>query len=158
MRRSRRIWRRWGMGEWVEITLGKVCSKIGSGATPRGGSSVYLEKGPYALIRSQNVHNDGFRCEGLAFISEAHAAELANVEVLEGDVLLNITGASAARACPVDPSVLPARVNQHVAIIRPDPARLDSRFLLYCLMSPRMQERLLAWAASGATRNALTKA
>lgn len=146
------------MGEWVEITLGKVCSKIGSGATPRGGSSVYLEKGPYALIRSQNVHNDGFRCEGLAFISEAHAAELANVEVLEGDVLLNITGDSVARACQVDPSVLPARVNQHVAIIRPDPARLDSRFLLYCLISPRMQERLLAWAASRTTRNALTKA
>jgi type I restriction enzyme S subunit len=144
-------------GEWAPIVLGDVCSKIGSGATPRGGSDVYLPSGPYALIRSQNVHNDGFHHEGLAYISEQHASELANVEVLEGDVLLNITGDSVARACQVDRGVLPARVNQHVAIIRPDPERLDPCFLRYLLVSPEMQVKLLSWAGSGGTRNALTK-
>ena len=49
------------------------------------------------------------------------------------------------------------RVNQHVAILRPDPAKLDPRFLRYFLVSPDMQTRLLAWAGSGGTRNALTK-
>ncbi len=142
---------------WQPIRLGAVCTKIGSGATPRGGSGVYLENGPYALIRSQNVYNNGFSHDGLAYISEEHAAELANVEVLEGDVLLNITGDSVARACQVDPSVLPARVNQHVAIIRPDPHKLDPCFLRYFLVSPSTQRKLLSWAASGGTRNALTK-
>ena len=144
-------------GEWTRINLGTVCTKIGSGATPRGGSEVYLERGPYALIRSQNVHNDGFRRDGLAYISEQHAAELDNVEVLENDVLLNITGDSVARACQVDKRVLPARVNQHVAIIRPDPNQLDPRFLRYVLVSPEMQSELHSWAGSGGTRNALTK-
>ncbi len=37
---------------WTTIRLGEVCTKIGSGATPRGGSGVYLDSGPYALIRS----------------------------------------------------------------------------------------------------------
>jgi len=144
-------------GEWVPIVLGEVCTKIGSGATPRGGADVYLEAGPYALIRSQNVHNDGFHRDGLAYIGGDHAAELAHVEVLEGDVLLNITGDSVARACQVPRDVLPARVNQHVAIIRPDPRRLHPRFLRYFLVSPKMQAKLLSWAGSGGTRNALTK-
>jgi type I restriction enzyme S subunit len=93
----------------------------------------------------------------LAYIREQHATELANVEVLKGDVLLNITGDSVARTCQVDPGVLPARVNQHVAIIRPNPDKLDPRFLRYFLVSPEMQSKLMSWAGSGGTRNALTK-
>jgi len=144
--------------EWSPLRLGDVCTKIGSGATPRGGSEVYLEQGPFALIRSQNVYNDGFHRNGLAYIGEKHAAELEGVEVSRNDVLLNITGDSVARACQVDPCVLPARVNQHVAIIRPDPEKLDPRFLRYVLVSPETQSRLLSWAGAGGTRNALTKA
>jgi type I restriction enzyme S subunit len=145
-------------GEWTTFRLGAVCTKIGSGATPRGGSGVYLDKGRYSLIRSQNVYNDGFRADGLAFIGIKHATELSNVELLRNDVLLNITGDSVARCCQVDESVLPGRVNQHVAIIRPNPDKLDPRFLRYSLVSPEMQALLLSWAAAGATRNALTKA
>ena len=143
--------------DWASINLGRACTKIGSGATPRGGKDVYLANGRYALIRSQNVLNDGFRHEGLAYVGEQHASELSSVEVLDGDVLLNITGDSVARACQVDPHVLPARVNQHVAIIRPAPGKLDPCWLRYLLVSPEMQTKLLSWAASGGTRNALTK-
>ena len=137
--------------------LGDVCTKIGSGATPRGGRDVYLAEGPYTLVRSQNVYNDGFHRDGLAFIGERHADELKNVEIFQEDVLLNITGDSVARVCQVAPDVLPARVNQHVAIIRPDSVNLDAGYLRYCLVTPEMQTLLLSWAGSGGTRNALTK-
>lgn len=143
--------------KWGAIRLGNVCTKIGSGATPRGGSGVYLQQGEITLIRSQNVYNEGFRREGLVFITPEHAQELAQVEVIPGDVLLNITGDSVARCCQVDKAVLPARVNQHVSIIRPDPQKLNARFLRYCLASPHTQARLLSWAGSGGTRAALTK-
>ncbi len=144
-------------GEWRKVALGDVCTKIGSGATPRGGKDVYIDEGPYTLIRSQNIYNDGFHRDGLAFIGEGHASELQNVEVFEEDVLLNITGDSVARVCQVVPDVLPARVNQHVAIIRPDSVNLDAGYLRYYLVSPEMQAMLLSWAGSGGTRNALTK-
>ncbi len=144
-------------GEWTTIRLGAACTKIGSGATPRGGSSVYLDQGDVALIRSQNVHNDGFHHDGIVFLTAEHADQLANVEVAAGDVLLNITGDSVARACQVDPAVLPARVNQHVAIVRTDPKQLWPRFLRYFLVSPAMQANMLQMAGAGATRNALTK-
>ncbi len=144
-------------GEWDKTSLGDVCTKIGSGATPRGGRDVYLESGPYSLIRSQNVYNDGFRRDGLAFIGEHHADALENVEIFEGDVLLNITGDSVARVCQVPTDALPARVNQHVAIVRPDSTVLDPEYLRYYLVSADMQTLLLSWAGSGGTRNALTK-
>lgn len=144
-------------GEWRDLILGEVCTKIGSGATPRGGKKTYLLEGPFALIRSQNIYNDGFHREGLAFISDKQADDLSNVEVLQEDVLLNITGDSVARVCQVDPAILPARVNQHVAIVRPDPAKLDAGFLRYFLVSPHVQSMLLSWADSGSTRKALTK-
>ena len=144
--------------KWASINLGRACTKIGSGATPRGGKDVYLRAGPYALIRSQNVFNEGFRHEGLAYIGEQHAFDLARVEVRDSDVLLNITGDSVARACQVDTRILPARVNQHVAIVRPDPRKLDAGFLRYLLVCPDTQSRLLSWAGSGGTRSALTKA
>ena len=142
---------------WVSLRLGDVCTKIGSGATPRGGKEVYLEEGPYALIRSQNVYNSGFNYDGLAFINQQQATDLKNVEVFADDVLLNITGDSVARVCQVAPDVLPARVNQHVAIIRPDPNKLSPCFLRYFLVTPEIQATLLSWAGSGGTRNALTK-
>ena len=109
------------------------------------------------MIRSQNVYNDGFRTQGLAFIGDEHAAQLANVEVQAGDVLLNITGDSVARSCCAPEGVIPARVNQHVAIIRPDPEELDPRYLHYHLVSPAQQAAMLTLAGGGATRNALTK-
>ncbi|MDA3853889.1 MAG: restriction endonuclease subunit S [Bacteroidales bacterium] len=153
-----KIWRDWVMGsEWKTIELQECCLKIGSGSTPRGGSSVYLTSGDTSLIRSQNVHNDGFKNNGIVYITADAANKLKNVIVEENDVLINITGDSVARACMPDSSYLPARVNQHVAILRPNQEELDSRFLQYYLISPSQQGLLLTLASAGATRNALTK-
>ena len=142
--------------EWETVRLRDVCVKIGSGATPRGGKEAY-NGGATSLIRSQNIYNEGFHRDGLVYIDDNQSAELRNVEVRTNDVLLNITGDSVARCCQVPADVLPARVNQHVAIIRPEPKSLDARFLRYVLVSHEYQSRLLALASAGATRPALTK-
>lgn len=143
--------------DWPYVRLGDHCSKIGSGATPKGGKNVYLEKGDISLIRSQNVYNHGFKPEGLVYLTNNAAEKLENVSVLPGDILLNITGDSVARVCLAPNDYLPARVNQHVAIIRPNPDVFDSRFIRYLLSSSAYQNHLLTLASSGATRNALTK-
>lgn len=139
------------------VKLGDICLKIGSGATPKGGKNVYTDTGT-ALIRSQNVHNLDFVWEGLARISDDAASKLANVALEPNDVLLNITGDSVARVCLVPEEALPARVNQHVAIVRPDPEILDPRYLVLYLASPYMQSYMLNRATGkGASRNAITK-
>lgn len=136
------------------VKMKDICTKVGSGATPKGGNNAYIKTG-ISLIRSQNIHDFYFSHDGLAHINDEQAAKLNGVRLEEDDVLLNITGDSVARACKVDNSVLPARVNQHVCIVRGDKRKVLSSYVLYYLQMKKPE--LLMMASSGATRNALTK-
>ena len=140
---------------WDQQSLGKLTTKIGSGATPKGGKEAYKEEG-ITLIRSMNVRNGQFEYKDLAHISEEQASKLDNVIVEENDVLLNITGASVARSCVVPPKVLPARVNQHVCIVRCNKSIIPE-FLNKLLIDDNYQDLLWGIAGSGATREAITK-
>ena len=142
------------MEEWKEYKLGDICTKIGSGATPKGGKEAYLG-GDTSLIRSQNVLDFSFSWDGLVYIDDEQAAKLNGVEIAPGDVLLNITGDSVARACIVPESALPARVNQHVSIIRGDTSLVLNDYILCFLQYKKTY--LLSLSKGGATRNALTK-
>ena len=142
------------MEEWRTYKLGEICTKIGSGATPNGGKEAYLG-GDTSLIRSQNVLDFSFSWDGLAYINEYQASKLDGVEIERNDVLLNITGDSVARACIVPDDALPARVNQHVAIIRGNHSMVLNEYILYFLQFKK--QNLLSLSQGGATRNALTK-
>jgi type I restriction enzyme S subunit len=141
---------------WKIRKLADVTTKIGSGATPRGGKEAYHNSG-IPLIRSQNILDFSFSHTGLAFINETQADLLKNVTIESEDVLLNITGDSVARCCMVDSKIVPARVNQHVAIIRIDKTQANPYFIKYFLLSPSQKSLMLSLAGTGATRNALTK-
>jgi len=142
---------------WEEKTLKEVTTKIGSGSTPRGGKASYKEEG-ISLIRSMNVHDFEFRDKNLAFIDDNQASVLKNVTLLEDDVLLNITGASIARCCIVPKNYLPARVNQHVSIIRAKKEIINPIFLASLLTSKYFKNKILEIGEQGATRQAITKA
>jgi type I restriction enzyme S subunit len=141
---------------WPSRKLGDLTAKMGSGSTPTGGDAAYKESG-ISLIRSMNVHDGCFVYKNLAYIDEEQAAKLKNVVVEADDVLLNITGASVARVCRAPSEVLPARVNQHVMIIRPSDG-LRSMFLERLLLNASMKTLLLKVGGAGATREAITKA
>lgn len=140
---------------WKQRQLGEITTKIGSGATPKGGKEAYQEEG-ITLIRSMNVHNGLFEYKELAHISEEQAEKLDNVTIEENDVLLNITGASVARSCVVPSKILPARVNQHVCIIRCNQC-IVPEFLNKLLIDDNYQRLLWSIAEAGATREAITK-
>lgn len=142
------------MSNWKTYKIKDITTKVGSGATPRGGQKVYQESGT-TLIRSQNVYDFSFEKDGLVFINEEAAEKLKNVTLYENDILLNITGDSVGRCCKVPREVLPARVNQHVAIIRTDREN-SADFLMYALNEKSTKERLLN-QVHGGTRKALTK-
>ena len=135
--------------------LEEITSKIGSGATPRGGKGSYQTSG-ISLIRSQNVYDNYFVETGLAFINEEQAEKLNNVTVEKGDILFNITGASIARCCIVEEKYLPARVNQHVSIIRTNEKALP-KYVQAILVSPEYKAKLLEIGDGGTSREAITK-
>lgn len=136
--------------------LKQLCSKIGSGATPKGGKTAYQESG-VSLIRSTNVFDYAFSYDDLAHISDEQADQLSNVVVEENDVLFNITGVSVTRCCIVPADVLPARVNQHVMILRPNTAMPMSYYIMTTLCSAENKAKLMGIAQSGSTREAINK-
>jgi len=141
---------------WEVTTLDKVTTKIGSGATPRGGKGAYKTEG-ISLIRSMNIYDYEFELADLAYIDDEQAAQLDNVTVQARDVLLNITGASVCRCSMVPSHLLPARVNQHVAIVRADTRCMDPFYLLDTINNDHNKQKLHNLAQGGATREALTK-
>lgn len=142
---------------WEGIVLSAATIKIGSGATPKGGKESYQNEG-ISFIRSMNVHDGRFEYKDLAHITDVQAKQLDNVSVKEGDVFINITGASVARSCIVPKEILPARVNQHVAIIRCDKTKLNPIFANNMFLNERFKKLLLSIGElGGATRQAITK-
>ena len=141
---------------WSLCQLGELCSKVGSGATPTGGKVGYSASG-ISLIRSTNVYDYYFSYDDLAHINNKQAEALNNVMVQEFDVLFNITGVSVARCCIVPSNVLPARVNQHVMIIRPIDGEPMSYYLLCVLCSTENKQKLLGIGQSGSTREAINQ-
>jgi len=143
---------------WSPYKLVDLTTKIGSGATPKGGEKSYKTEG-ISLFRSMNVYDRRFTDRKLAHIGDEQASKLSNVIVEEGDVLFNITGASITRCCITPKEYLPARVNQHVSILRPKLEKLDTNFLCYLMTSRIYKDKLLGIGdEGGATRQAITKA
>ncbi|WP_318492716.1 restriction endonuclease subunit S [Photobacterium leiognathi] len=139
--------------------LKDICSKIGSGATPRGGESAYLdERVEYAFVRSQNVFDFKFESSEVRFISDESAQKLKGVHLQKDDILLNITGdgITFSRCCIVDERILPAAVNQHVAIIRVNQEICLPGYLLAFLCAPETKAYIASFNAGG-SRRAITK-
>lgn len=142
---------------WPISKLKLLTTKIGSGATPKGGKQSYKKEG-ITLVRSMNVHDGEFVYKDLAHIDTAQAHDLDNVELQPKDVFINITGASVARSCVIPDNILPGRVNQHVAIIRCKENLLNYIFLNRLFLNSSFKQKLLVMGqAGGATRQALTK-
>lgn len=101
---------------WEWTTVENICSKIGSGSTPKG--SNYAPDG-ILFFRSQNVYNDGVVLEDIKYISEEVHQSMIGTEVLPNDLLLNITGGSLGRCAIVPNEIDRGNVSQHVCILRP---------------------------------------
>lgn len=145
--------------DWALGSLKDLTTKIGSGATPRGGSATYQSRrSNFALIRSQSVYDRYFDKSSISFISDEQASQLRSAEVKPDDVLLNITGdgVTFGRCAIVPFEVLPACVNQHVAIIRADNENLVPSFLMSFLASPSIKPYIEGFNAGG-SRRAITK-
>ena len=100
---------------WVWTTIEEICSKIGSGSTPRG--SNYSATG-IPFFRSQNVYNDKLVYDDIKYISEEVHQKMKGTEVLANDLLLNITGGSLGRCAVVPADFNCGNVSQHVCIMR----------------------------------------
>ena len=139
---------------WAWARLGEICTKTGSGSTPRGGQAAYKAHG-IPFLRSQNIYDDGLRISDVAYIDEETHAGMSGTAVQPGDLLLNITGGSIGRCSRVPKTFGAANVSQHVAIIRPAVLGLGD-FLHWLVLSPYFQA-FVSDEQTGAGRGGLPK-
>ena len=132
---------------WSCNKLDMHVAKVGSGVTPKGGSTAYLASG-IPLIRSQNVLVGRLALDDVAFISDEQHARMRGSTLLPNDVLLNITGASIGRCAVLPSDFTEGNVNQHVCIIRPRPS-LNPHYLCHYLNAETGQRQIEKFQAGG---------
>ncbi len=136
---------------WEWVRLQNICSKIGSGSTPKG--SNYAKDG-VPFFRSQNIHNSGLVYDDIKYISKDIQHKMKGTIVRPDDILLNITGGSLGRCAHVPLSFSEGNVSQHVTIIRP--MLLQNAFLHLQFLSPLLQKPIFDFS-TGAGREGLPK-
>jgi type I restriction enzyme S subunit len=139
---------------WSWSRIGDICSKTGSGSTPRGGKEVYTASG-VPFLRSQNVYDDGLRLNDVAYIDLTTHERMSSTRVVPGDLLLNITGGSMGRCCLVPRDFDDANISQHVAIMRVALPGIEA-FLHRLVLSPYFQAFVFD-EQTGAGRGGLPK-
>jgi type I restriction enzyme S subunit len=93
------------------------------------------ESGPY-VVRSQDIRTRVFRTDGAAHVSEeTYRDRVQRAEPTYGDLVYSREGAYFGIAAEV-PVRTRMCLGQRMVLIRPDPRRVDHRYLLYWLNSP----------------------
>jgi type I restriction enzyme, S subunit len=123
-------------GSLVDIAL-----RITKGESPSWQGFSYQESGP-VFIRSENVLWGKLDLSRPVHIPQAFHTKLSRSQLNDGDVLINLVGASIGRACIVPSGIGSANINQAVAVISPNKELLDNNYLLSFLLSQPTQEIL----------------
>lgn len=134
--------------EWHVLKVDDFSLKVGSGKTPTGGASVYVDSGR-PFVRSQNVGSGNLRLSDLAYITEETHSTFTSSEIKTDDALLNITGASIGRCALASPMISGGNVNQHVCIIRTNSAKVHPYLLQTLINSDTGQQQIDSYQAGG---------
>ena len=136
---------------WSWCRLGDLCTKIGSGSTPKGSNYSSMGK---PFFRSQNIYDSGLVYEDIKYISDEVHKQMKGTTVFANDILLNITGGSMGRCALVLEDFEEGNVSQHVCIIRP--ILVINKFYHSIALSPFFQKFVFS-STTGAGREGLPK-
>ncbi|MDY0270789.1 restriction endonuclease subunit S [Trichloromonas sp.] len=136
--------------DWDVTPIGHLKPFVTSGS--RGWAAFYSDRGsPFIRITNLSrtcIYPD---LEDLRFVDlRGNESEAARTQLQDGDVLISIT-ADIGIVGHVTPKVpKPAYINQHIALVRFDPALTCSKFVSYFLASEKPQRLFRALTDSGA--------
>ena len=137
---------------WELRRLKQCAHTISKGTTPSTEGRNILEIGPVRFLKAENITSRGIVHYPSHFIDEETNALLRRSQLMDGDVLFVIAGATLGKTSVVVQEVLPANTNQAVAFIRPD-KRILSSYLVFFLQSPRVEEATWLNAVQSAQPN-----
>lgn len=137
---------------WKQTRLSETSTLITKGATPSTYGYDYtalLSNDGAKFIRGNNATTSGrFSSRDIKYIcSEAHK-KLKRSQLIIGDVIISIVG-SVGTSLSVNEEIVPANINQNVALIRPS-KELNSNYLSQVIISSIIQDRIALEATTQA--------
>jgi type I restriction enzyme, S subunit len=136
---------------WEVDGLEQLSTRVTKGESPKWQGFEYGSEG-VRFITSENVLW-GSLDERMKFIPLEFHQKLKRSQVQEGDLLINLVGASVGRACLAELNGMPANINQAVSVTTLDHSRLLPEIALYQLLVPSMQRVLLGNVVDAARAN-----
>lgn len=121
------------MGEWKEVKLVDLASRITKGTTPSTIGGAFLSSG-INFIKSESVSYDGkIDKSTFAYISEDTHNKLKRSQLERNDILFSMAGIYLGKSGFVTEDILPANTNQALAIIKIDPNKAFPKYIHFVL-------------------------
>lgn len=111
--------------EWS--TLGKISTRVSSGATPKAGAAAYYDGGTIPWLRTAEV-TFGEIWDTETRITDRALKETGASWIRENCVIVAISGATAGRSAI---NKIPLTTNQHCCNLQIDESRADYRYVFY---------------------------
>ena len=146
---------------WEVKKLGKMCSAIMNGTTPKGGEQVYVEKG-ITFLRSQNVWRNKIDLDDVAYIDEATHKSMKKSSLKKYDILMTKTGrintenSSLGRAALFLGEDDSANINGHVYLIRLE-KEYNHEFVIRILTSSEYRDYIRSICVGGIDKRQVNK-
>lgn len=147
--------------EWEVKKLKNITNKILSGATPKGGSQVYIEKG-ITFLRSQNVWKNRLVLDDVVYIDKETHNKMKKSSLEYGDILMTKTGrvntenSSLGRAAIFLGKNDSANINGHVYLIRLQ-KDIINEFILFILTTDEYREYIRRVCVGGIDKRQINK-
>ncbi len=139
-------------GGWTWATVGQVTTLVTKGTSPGWQGFEYVDRG-VLFVRSQNVGWGKLDLSDLVCVDPRFNTSHGNSMIREGDVLLNLVGASVGRSALATSEIEGANTNQAVGILRLVSDGAINRFLMLYLLSPPGQSHIHKTKADVARAN-----
>ena len=146
---------------WEVKKLGKMCSAIMTGTTPKAGEQVYVENG-ITFLRSQNVWRNKIDLDDVAYIDEATHKSMKKSSLKKYDILMTKTGrintenSSLGRAALFLGEDDSANINGHVYLIRLE-KEYNHEFVIRILTSPEYRDYIRSICVGGIDKRQVNK-
>ncbi|MBI4316969.1 MAG: restriction endonuclease subunit S [Chloroflexi bacterium] len=126
---------------WEMANLGKLAETISKGSSPRWQGFEYVQDG-VLFVRSQNVGWGRLNLSDSAFLPQDFNKKEKRSILKNGDVLVNLVGASIGRVALGTAEIEGANCNQAVCFVRLNAERSLKEYMVWYLLSPRGQRQM----------------
>ncbi|WP_421332222.1 restriction endonuclease subunit S [Aeromonas sp. 603607] len=119
---------------WASIRVKQVSTFITSG--PRGWSDFISDNGGGIFLQSGDLNNElGLELDKAKRVTPPENTESVRTKLIDGDVVVCITGANTGRVAIVENLSRTTYINQHLSLIRPLTSKISSKYLGFSLAS-----------------------